>query len=407
MNNTEKAKIFQSSLNFIVFVILGVICYYDLIEDAIKKSEKGATTITSRQENSGFEYPAIIICQYPGFKPSLSKVLKYTAKDLFMSETSDKHFFGNKTVPQVFEEYTYGNSITISGRDGNMKFIPLTEGETKFKFGNVTEIVTSKKVPTRSGGPCHVIFLENEKMRQLLVEYKDPINSSDVPGHSIVYILPKNEWQGAVTSYWQGKQPFKFDTSSYSFPLFINFQSTMNKFYPLNRSSEKSPASTQCIDTNSIKKIRKDQKCKEVCIPIQFSSLFDLSEIKICLDYENHFCAYNQIQRFIYKLSIEKQILCTKENDEKSYKGQVTYSDGISYGITKRVPEERRNNILFFMRWTFDSDHITVQEEELIYGPKDLLSWIGGALGIFVGYSIFDLTSLILDWVFQFVCRII
>ena len=125
------------------------------------------------------------------------------------------------------------------------------------------------------------------------------------------------------------------------------------------------------------------------------------------MDYENHFCAYNQIQRFIYKLSIEKQILCTKENVEKSYKGQVTYSDGISYGITKRVPEERRNNILFFMRWTFDSDHITVQEEELIYGPKDLLSWIGGALGIFVGYSIFDLTSLILDWVFQFVCRII
>ena len=107
MNNREKAKIFQSSVNFIVFVILGVICYYYLIEDAIKKSKKGATTITSRQEHSGFEYPAIIICQYPGFKPSLSKVLKYTAKDLFISETSDKHFFGNKTVPQVFEEYTY------------------------------------------------------------------------------------------------------------------------------------------------------------------------------------------------------------------------------------------------------------------------------------------------------------
>ena len=49
MNNTEKAKIFQSSLNFIIFVILGVICYYYLIEDAIKKSEKGAKTITSTE----------------------------------------------------------------------------------------------------------------------------------------------------------------------------------------------------------------------------------------------------------------------------------------------------------------------------------------------------------------------
>ena len=407
MKSTEKAKIFQSSLNFIIFVILGVICYYYLIEDAIKKSEKGATTITSRQEKSDFEYPAIIICQYPGFKPSLSKVLKYTAKDLFRSETSDKHFFGNKTVPQVFEENTYGNSITISGLDGNKTVIPLKEGETKFKFGNVTEIVRLKKVLTLGIGTCHVIFLENENMRHLLVEYKDPINSSDVPGHSNVYILPKNEWQGIVTNYWQGEQPFKFDTSSYFFPSTILFHSTMNKFYPLNPSSEESPASTQCIDINSIKKIRKDQKCKEVCIPIQLSSLFDLSEIKICLDYENHFCAYYQIQWYIYKLSREKQILCTKENATKSYKGQVTYSDGIPYWITNQVTEERRNNILFFMRWTFDSDHITVQQEELMYGPKDLLSWIGGALGIFVGYSIFDLTSLIFDWIFQFVCQII
>ena len=103
-------------------------------------------------------------------------------------------------------------------------------------------------------------------------------------------------------------------------------------------------------------------------------------EIKICLDYENHFCAYHQIQMYIWKLSKKKQILCTKENVKKSYKGQVTYSDGIDYDITNKIPEERRNNILFFMRWTFETDHITVQREELMYGPKDLLSWIGGAL---------------------------
>ena len=89
------------------------------------------------------------------------------------------------------------------------------------------------------------------------------------------------------------------------------------------------------------------------------------------------------------------------------YIGQVMGSDGLPYWITQTVTEERRNNILFFMRWDFDSDHVTVQEEELIYGPKDLLSWIGGALGIFVGYSIFDLTSVLLDWVFQFVFQVI
>jgi hypothetical protein len=50
-------------------------------------------------------------------------------------------FFDNKTVPEVFEEYTYGNSIKISARES--KFIPLKEGENKFenKFGNVTQTI--------------------------------------------------------------------------------------------------------------------------------------------------------------------------------------------------------------------------------------------------------------------------
>ena len=121
----------------------------------------------------------------------------------------------------MFEEYTYGNSITISGLESNLKVIPLKEGETKLKFENLTEIVTLKKVPV-SGGACHVIFMEIEKNKLLLVKYKDPINSSDVLGRSNVYIVPKNEWQGIVARDWQGEQPFKFDTSSYSFPLTIH-----------------------------------------------------------------------------------------------------------------------------------------------------------------------------------------
>ena len=405
MDIIEKAKICQSLLKFIVFVGLGVICYFYLIEDAIKKSEKRATTITSRHEDSGFEYPAIIICPYPGFKPSLSQKLKYAAKDLFRHKTSDKHLFVNKTVSKVFEECTYGDSINISWGG---ELTPLKEGENRFNFGNDTEIITLKKVPTEKIGMCHVINLKvvTGKIRSIIVEYKDPINSYDVPKGFRVYLLPKNEWQGIVTRNWIGHRPFKIDTTSYSFPSTIFIQLTMNKFYPLDTLSEGSPVSTQwCIDTNGIKEKLKAKNCKELCIPIQYSSLVDSSEINICSDYDNHTCAQRNIQGYIRRLS--KKIWCTKENVEKSYKGQVDFEDGLPYWITQEVREERRNNILFNMILDFDSDHVTVQEEELIYGPKDLLSWIGGALGIFVGYSIFDLTSVLLDWVFQFVFQVI
>ena len=287
MNSMEKAKICQSLLNFIIFVILGIICYFHLMEDAIKKSEKGSTTITSRQENSGFEDPAIIICPYPGFKPSLSQKLEYAAKDLFKLKTQDKSFFDNKTVPEVFEKYTYGNNIKISTRES--KFIPLKEGENKFEntFGNVTQTIELKKVPTVDNGICYVIFFDKVKKGKrshLLIEYMYPINSSGVPERFSVYLLPTNEWQGAT--------PFKIDTSSYSFPLAIRLQSTMNQFYPLDHLSLESSVNTKCIDTNEIKKLYKDENCKKVCIPIQYSSLFDSSEFKICSDYDDHHCVF-------------------------------------------------------------------------------------------------------------------
>ena len=244
MNSMEKAKICQSLLKFIIFVSLGVICYFHLMEDAIKKSEKRATTITSRLEKNGFEYPAIIICPYPGFKPSLSQRLNYAAKDLFRYKTSDKHLFLNKTVSKVFDEYTYGNSIKISW---GSRLTLLKEGENKFKFRNNTETITLKKVPTTAIGMCHVIYLKlgKGKSGQLLVEYKDHINSYDVPKCFRVFVLPKNEWQGIVTRHWIGHQPFKIDTLSYSFPSAIFFQSTMNLFYRLYTLSEGTPVRSQ------------------------------------------------------------------------------------------------------------------------------------------------------------------
>ena len=258
-------------------------------------------------------------------------------------------------------------------------------------------------------GICHVILFDKVigKREWMLVEHSDLIDSSDIPRHFSLYLLSKNEWKGIVTKNWLGENPFKIDTSSYSFPFVMQTRLKMNQLFPLDPSSKGSPVSTQCIDTNVIKKIREDENCKEVCIPIQFRSLFDPSETKICADYDDQYCAFSNIQKYTVKASAEKQILCTKENSEKSYKGQVAFSDGMPYRIKKMLSKERTKNLLFLMQLTFDSDHITVQEEKLLYDSKDLLAWIGGALGIFVGYSIFDFASQILDWVFQSVCKFI
>ena len=54
--------------------------------------------------------------------------------------------------------------------------------------------------------------------------------------------------------------------------------------------------------------------------------------------------------------------------------------------------------------WEFDpKSQGTIKEEKLVYGDKDLLALLGGAFGIFVGYSIFDLLNHIVD--LAFLCK--
>ena len=50
---------------------------------------------------------------------------------------------------------------------------------------------------------------------------------------------------------------------------------------------------------------------------------------------------------------------------------------------------------------------VGISEEKLIYGAKDLLAWIGGALGIFIGYSFFDFAKHIIDIFFHFIYKYI
>ena len=52
------------------------------------------------------------------------------------------------------------------------------------------------------------------------------------------------------------------------------------------------------------------------------------------------------------------------------------------------------------------SVYTTIGEEKLLYGFKNLVSWLGGAIGIFIGYSIFDLSNQIIDVIFNCIARL-
>ena len=49
----------------------------------------------------------------------------------------------------------------------------------------------------------------------------------------------------------------------------------------------------------------------------------------------------------------------------------------------------------------YDEKLVTISEEKFVYDSKDLLAWIGGALGLFIGYSFFDLAKYIITNAFD------
>ena len=110
----ELAKICHYALYFISFIGLLVPCYFLYMNDAIKKSEEGATSVTKRSKCFPFEVPTIIICAEPGFKPSVSKKYNLDEPPRFIfNNVKGTNIIGNRSVPELWEEFSYANDLNI------------------------------------------------------------------------------------------------------------------------------------------------------------------------------------------------------------------------------------------------------------------------------------------------------
>ena len=70
------------------------------------------------------------------------------------------------------------------------------------------------------------------------------------------------------------------------------------------------------------------------------------------------------------------------------------------------IDPEKRKRMLLLLDLENMSKKVIVSEEALVYNSKDLLAWIGGALGVFVGYSFFNLSQHIIDGVSYFLHKV-
>ena len=273
--------------------------------EAIEKFNRGATTVTKRSIDLPYEYPTLIICPNPSFKPSISKKhdLEIPIRDIFNQKTKItkriyQNIFPNQTVPDLYREFSYYSDITFVFQDPyNINaFIDLKSG--KNKFGSLE--IEWKKIEASSLETCHLLhtrqriknsYIDPRIGPYIYIVYKKGLKKQDIPKSFRIYFTTKNDWHNIVLGTWTGFQyPFQIDTSLYNLPLEIGVKPLSRlHYYSLEQNIKKEKL--ECFNTTRIKEELSTGNCKDSCIPINFRSLFNSSEIKTCVTYNDHFCA--------------------------------------------------------------------------------------------------------------------
>ena len=409
----ELAKFCHHALHMVSFVSLLVPCYLFYMQKAIKDSQQKATTVTKRSEHLAFDSPVIIICPQPNFKPSISSKfsLSIPDRDLFITESDfweflDVNFIYNQTVKELYEQFTYNNDFTYLYKGTDLY---LGKNEFKDVDGSAYNI-DLKKVHTWRSGVCDLIQIddvENWEINyiELFIGYSKTLDQQDIPKEFTIYLMPNDQWSGIVTESGLYQMHFKVNTK-YTFPLYLEVYPLSREFFiPLPSEGEEknehtTPTLEYCFKPDDIVEILNSSNCTEICIPVHFSSLFN-TEIKTCSNNQAHFCAFYEIYSHVDK----QQEYCMTPNTQKYFKGISTYMRGFTNYYPEIIKGGRKDRTLMLFYCGYKSNVTIISEEKLVYDSKDLLAWLGGALGIFVGYSFFDLAKNIIDVAFYFIYR--
>ncbi len=125
--------------------------------------------------------------------------------------------------------------------------------------------------------------------------------------------------------------------------------------------------------------------CKLLQIP---ERLHRDANLPICTTLEDISCGARKLRSLVQKHRMRKDArlsLCKKPCRTAEY--QMVMNENPNY---------RRDFVKLFM--TFLSNEITVMQEYKIYDFNDIVSSVGGSLGLFLGFSCFELCRMVSKW---------
>ena len=180
------------------------------MKDQMETFMKGRTTITRRVETvNSLEFPTITICFDPATKLSVAK--KYGFKNYFQKFISD---IPNKTLPQVFDEMTYGfeQDYSIWNHDG--KKIHLGLNDIDAAYSSVKMQFQVDAIKTWDFGTCIKMeprfeMVSPSYMLRLSIQLSSTIKTEDKIDSVLLMFTSNTSWVSILDNHWPQYKPLK------------------------------------------------------------------------------------------------------------------------------------------------------------------------------------------------------
>ena len=356
-------KIIVQALTFSCLIYCFI---YFFLKDQIATFMKGRTTITKRFENvDSLEFPTITICFKPATKLSIAKKYGFEShNDKFYTDIP------NKTLPQIFDEMSYGFDEDYSIWNYNGKKINLGLNDIDSYFSPVKMQFHVETIKTYNLGTCIKLEPRFEAVSKsyrirLSIQISSLLDMEDKIDSLLFYFTSNKSWINIPENAWPQYKSSKTRVNLFEEYTNIVLQTEEEYF---NDGTDSSP---ECL-----KKLIKRQNCSYPCWATTIPGIPPCRTAKeyICLD-NAIWGTTEYVGCYMTKMATYYSVLDQIENAYHKDKNTLKTDVYIGIKAMKKV----------------------IKEEVFVLTLQDLIGSVGGSLGLFFGFSfsavLFSLTG--------------
>ena len=376
----------------LLLIILVTVFFFLFFLQVVEQYCEKYTNIAKFEERvESVEAPTITICS--GWKKSLMDQYKITNM-VFQMDPGNK---SNNTmnVRNLFDEVTHelNKDFSISVSNNLSHPIPLNVGVNTIKEqGGLVQNYTVKENLSTRYGKCYIIIRIQLQMKPLedlwSVTIAKNITSGNKDLDKISIQISANDTFNSLYFKMNG---VKNDISEQIFT-----QQT-NGYIEIEYTEKNMEFTKECSDDGFFRCFAKriietsEFNCSKKCIPIYAQSVME------DIDHDIPQCAKNDEEYCMIGLNSYKKWMKLKSACQKQCKNKAAILD---FDRISSEPIYHIGDVQLELYLQVTATKVRYKEY-LIYDGIGMFGSIGGSLGLFVGFSLFDSLSLVLEYVFK------